>query len=132
MGPVLEKSAKANGLSMPGGFARHRIKARHLGARLLVCFMYPDSLYAERALRAGAQGYINKENTMGRIVEAIRSVRDGRVYVSDEIAERLKAIAVPLERFAFGLRTETIHIERHDRGRRRQRIRRYLPCVPIR
>ena len=37
-----------------------------------------------------------------------------------------------LERFAFGLRTETIHIEGHDRGRRRQRIRRYLPCVPLR
>ena len=37
-----------------------------------------------------------------------------------------------LERFAFGLRTETIHMEGHDRGRRRQRIRRYLPCVPLR
>ena len=72
-----------------------RIKARHPGARLLVCSMYPDSLYAERALRAGAQGYINKENTTGRIVEAIRSVRDGQAYVSDEIAERLEALAVP-------------------------------------
>ncbi len=72
-----------------------RIKARHAGVRILVCSMYPDSLYAERALRAGAQGYINKENTTGRIVEAIRSVRDGQTYVSDEIAERLEAIALP-------------------------------------
>ena len=42
------------------------------------------------------------------------------------------SVKAGLERFAFGLRTETIHIEGHDRGRRRQRIRRYLPCVPIR
>ena len=71
-----------------------RIKARHSGARLLVCSLYPDSLYAERALRAGAHGYINKGNTTGRIVDAIRCVRDGQTYISDEIADHLEAIAV--------------------------------------
>ena len=51
--------------------------------------MYPDSLYAERALRAGALGYINKENTTGRILDAIRVVRDGEIYLSDEATKRL-------------------------------------------
>jgi DNA-binding NarL/FixJ family response regulator len=42
--------------------------------------MHPDSL-CERALRAGALGYINKENTTGRILDAIRSVRNGEIYL---------------------------------------------------
>jgi DNA-binding NarL/FixJ family response regulator len=70
------------------------IKARHKKARLLVCSMYPDSLYAERALRAGAQGYINKENTTGNIIDAIRTVRDGRIFLSEESTQRLVPSAV--------------------------------------
>jgi DNA-binding NarL/FixJ family response regulator len=56
---------------------------------MLVCSMHPDSLYAERALRAGALGYINKENTTGRILDAIRSVRDGEIYLSEYATRRL-------------------------------------------
>jgi DNA-binding NarL/FixJ family response regulator len=70
------------------------IRARHKKARLLVCSMYPDSLYAERALRAGAQGYINKENTTGYIVDAIRTVRDGRIFLSHQSTRRLVPRAV--------------------------------------
>ena len=60
-----------------------RIKLRDGSIRMLVCSMHPDSLYAERALRAGAIGYINKENTTGRILDAIRSVQKGEVYLSE-------------------------------------------------
>jgi DNA-binding NarL/FixJ family response regulator len=70
------------------------IKARHKRARLLVCSMYPDSLYAERSLRAGAQGYINKASTTGHIVDAIRTVRDGRIFLSEESSQRLVPRAV--------------------------------------
>jgi DNA-binding NarL/FixJ family response regulator len=66
-----------------------RIKARDPSIRMLVFSMYPDSLYAERALRAGALGYINKENTTGRILDAIRTVRDGEIYLSEEATRRL-------------------------------------------
>jgi DNA-binding NarL/FixJ family response regulator len=66
-----------------------RIKARDGSIRMLAFSMYPDSLYAERALRAGALGYINKENTTGRILDAIRSVRDGEIYLSEETTKRL-------------------------------------------
>jgi DNA-binding NarL/FixJ family response regulator len=66
-----------------------RIKQRGSNVRMLVCSMHPDSLYAERSLRAGALGYINKDNTTGRIVDAIRSVRDGKVYLSEDATRRL-------------------------------------------
>ena len=66
-----------------------RIKARNGSIRMLACSMYPDSLYAERAIRAGALGYINKDNSTGRILDAIRTVRNGDVYLSEEATKRL-------------------------------------------
>ena len=66
-----------------------RIRARDSSIRMLVCSMHPDSLYAERALRAGALGYINKDNTTGRILDAIRSVRNGEIYLSEDATRRL-------------------------------------------
>jgi DNA-binding NarL/FixJ family response regulator len=66
-----------------------RIKSHNDSVRILVWSVYPDKLYAERALKAGALGYINKEHTTGRIVEAIRRVAAGKVYLCEEMAERL-------------------------------------------
>ena len=66
-----------------------RIKSREQKACMLVWSMYNDSLYAERALRAGAMGYINKEHATEKIVEAIRCVLDGKIYVSQQITEKL-------------------------------------------
>ena len=71
-----------------------RIKAHDKSIRILVCSMYPDILYAQRALHAGALGYINKEHTTGHIVEAIRRVRDGKIYLCEETAEQLLGQAV--------------------------------------
>jgi DNA-binding NarL/FixJ family response regulator len=51
--------------------------------------MYNDSLYAERALQAGAMGYINKAHATEKIVEAIRCVLNGKIYVSQQITEKL-------------------------------------------
>jgi DNA-binding NarL/FixJ family response regulator len=66
-----------------------RIRARDTSIRMLVCSMHPDSLYAVRSLRAGALGYINKDNTTGRILEAIRSVKNGNIYLSEDATRRL-------------------------------------------
>ena len=52
-----------------------RIKDRNDQVRILVWSMHSESLYAERALRAGALGYINKGHATDRIVEAIRRRR---------------------------------------------------------
>jgi DNA-binding NarL/FixJ family response regulator len=71
-----------------------RIQARDASIRLLVWSMHPDALYAERALRAGALGYVNKAQATTRIVEAIRCILEGRIFLSEETAERLLHVAV--------------------------------------
>ncbi|MGC1275369.1 MAG: response regulator transcription factor [Planctomycetaceae bacterium] len=67
----------------------HRIRGRNDAVRILVWSMYPESLYAARAIRAGANGYITKENATASIIDAIRTVRDGKVFLTDELAERM-------------------------------------------
>jgi DNA-binding NarL/FixJ family response regulator len=71
-----------------------RIKIRNDHVRILVWSMHSESLYAERALRAGALGYINKDQATDKIVEAIRRVLEGKVYLSHEMAEKLLHRAV--------------------------------------
>jgi len=66
-----------------------RIRDRNERVRILVWSMHSESLYAERALRAGALGYINKGHATDRIVEAIRRVLAGKVWLSEVMAERL-------------------------------------------
>ena len=51
---------------------------------IVVLTMHDESLYAERALRAGARGYVMKRETTKKIIAAIRSVIEGKLYVSDE------------------------------------------------
>ncbi|HET6497235.1 MAG TPA: response regulator transcription factor [Thermoleophilia bacterium] len=59
--------------------------------RVLVLSMHDESLHAERALAAGAHGYVMKDQAMGRLLGAIRCVASGQVYVSPEVAERIVA-----------------------------------------
>ncbi len=66
-----------------------RIKAHNDGVRMLVWSMYSESLFAERALRAGALGYINKEHATDQIITAIRCVLEGKVYLSEPMAGQL-------------------------------------------
>ncbi|MBI3461502.1 MAG: response regulator transcription factor, partial [Planctomycetes bacterium] len=71
-----------------------RLKARNNKFRAIVWSMYSEDLYAERALRAGAMGYINKEQATGKIIDAIRQVLDGKVYLSPAMSEKLLKRAV--------------------------------------
>jgi len=57
--------------------------------RILVCSMHEESLFAVRALHAGAKGYINKEQATDKLVEAIRRVAAGRVYLSEQMTDRM-------------------------------------------
>ncbi len=66
-----------------------RIRARHLPSRMLAWSMHNEFLYAERALRAGAMGYISKEHATEHIIAAIRCVLEGKLYLSDKMADRL-------------------------------------------
>jgi DNA-binding NarL/FixJ family response regulator len=66
-----------------------RIKNRHDHVRILVWSAHSEALYAERALRAGAQGYVNKDQATDRIIEAIRRVLEGKVYLSEGMTEAI-------------------------------------------
>lgn len=66
-----------------------RIKARNDTVKMLVSSMHDETLFAERALRAGAMGYINKEEASDRVIEAIRHVLRGQIYLSSRMTEGL-------------------------------------------
>lgn len=56
---------------------------------ILVWSVYGENLYADRALSAGAMGYITKDSATESIIEAIHCVLDGRVYASPELTQRM-------------------------------------------
>lgn len=66
-----------------------RLRSRHEHLRMIVWSMYGEDLYAERALGAGASGYITKEQATDKIVDAIRHVLEGKIYLSPAMSERL-------------------------------------------
>lgn len=65
------------------------VRSRWPEVRGLVLSMHDEDEYAERALRAGARGYVMKENADEVIVEAIRTVLGGEVYASPEVSARM-------------------------------------------
>jgi DNA-binding NarL/FixJ family response regulator len=66
-----------------------QIRASHPRVRVLVISMHDENLYAERAIRAGAMGFVSKNEPARRILEAVRSVLNDRVHVSRHLADRL-------------------------------------------
>lgn len=66
-----------------------RIKEVDDSVRILSWSMYDDLLYAERALGAGAMGFINKRESTRKIVEAIRTIKDGDVYLSERMKNHM-------------------------------------------
>ena len=71
-----------------------RLKARDRSLRILVWSMFGERVYAERALNVGALGYITKEQATDQIIDAIRYVREGKVYVSEAVKDRMLKRAV--------------------------------------
>jgi len=65
------------------------IRARDPKLPVLILSMHDESLYAERALRAGANGYIMKQEATERVLIAIRQILGGEVYVSDRMAQKM-------------------------------------------
>ncbi len=65
------------------------IKIQHPGLPVLTLSMHEESVYAERALRAGAKGYIMKREATKKVVTAIRKVLNGQLYLSEKMTTRL-------------------------------------------
>lgn len=61
------------------------------GLRMLVVSAHDEELYADRALRAGAHGFISKGEAADRLIEAIRTVQSGGVWLSERMTERMLA-----------------------------------------
>jgi DNA-binding NarL/FixJ family response regulator len=79
-------------LSLEGGSGIDlikNIKVAHPDVAMIVLSMHDESLYAERTLRAGARGYIMKREATKKILLAIRSVLDGKLYISDKISDAM-------------------------------------------
>lgn len=66
-----------------------QVSAGRPAPKILVVSAYKESMFAERALRAGAQGYINKQELQGAVLQAIRTVLRDELYLSEEMARRL-------------------------------------------
>ena len=69
------------------------IQRRYPRLKMLVVSAYDESLYAERALRAGADGYINKRELQDNILDALRTVIVGQRYLSPKMTQRLVGLA---------------------------------------
>ncbi len=67
----------------------HALKDEGSPVKVLVVSMYPEDQYAIRALKAGAWGYVNKGGDPQVLVQAVRTVAQGRKYVTPEIAQML-------------------------------------------
>jgi DNA-binding NarL/FixJ family response regulator len=65
------------------------VKARFPKVRMLVWSMFDESLYAERAVQAGAMGYVNKKNVRETMIEAIRTVLNGNVYLNPTYVSKM-------------------------------------------
>lgn len=79
-------------LSLPGRGGLEvlaSLKDSDISARVLIVSMYPEDQYAIRCLRAGAQGYVNKAGDPSELVTAVRTVAQGRKYVSTAVAQML-------------------------------------------
>jgi DNA-binding NarL/FixJ family response regulator len=67
------------------------IKAEHPNLPVLVLSMHDESLYADRALRAGARGYLMKREALDSVIAAVRAVLSGEIYVSPTMQKRMIA-----------------------------------------
>ena len=86
----------------------HALKDEGSPVKVLVVSMYPEDQYAIRALRAGAQGYVNKGGDPQLLVQAVRTVAQGRKYVTPEIAQMLvESLTAPA--------SESLHQKLSDR-----------------
>lgn len=85
------------------------LKARYPRLPVLILSMHEEVHYADRALRAGAMGYIMKQAGGSRVIEAIRQVLSGQIYLSPEVTTQLvrtaiegphEATASPIDQFS--------------------------------
>ena len=85
------------------------IRAEHPGVKLLVFSVHDEKIYAERVLRAGADGYVGKSEPAERLIEAARSVLSGHTALSSAMTERMvqQAVGRPTGEGGVSIRSPT-------------------------
>jgi len=68
-----------------------QLHEEHPDLLILVLSMHDEALFAQRALRAGARGYLQKQEAIDGLIDAIRHVLTGKVYVSESVAQQVLA-----------------------------------------
>jgi len=76
--------------------------------RVLVFSMYDEGVYAERAIRAGASGYLMKRESTDQVIEAIQSVSDGEVYLSQRMSSRILSKVIRQQEYSLSSATEEL------------------------
>ena len=79
-------------ISMPGGNGLDALQAlRKQGLKIpvLILSMHEEDQYALRMIRAGADGYLNKQSAPDKLIDAIRIVANGRKYISESLGEKM-------------------------------------------
>ena len=84
------------------------LRSRLPDLRIVVFSMYDESVYAERAIRAGASGYVMKSEPTEHVVRAIQAVSEGDVYLSRRMSSRILSKVIRQEDYTFRSATEQL------------------------
>lgn len=126
-----------------------RVRSKNSSIKFLVISAHKESLYGERALRAGASGFLNKQQSNDMLIHAIRTILKGGKFISTELQEKLITSALgdgmptkdPLEQltdrekevfrligegFTTGIIAEQLFLSTHTIDTHREHIKRKL------
>jgi DNA-binding NarL/FixJ family response regulator len=84
------------------------IRVRYPDVQILVLSMHDESFYAERVLRAGARGYVTKDEATDKVILAIRRVMAGDIYLSDKMSSKMLCKLVESRAAAPGMSVECL------------------------
>lgn len=84
------------------------IRVRFPEVMVLVLSMHDESFYAERVLRAGARGYVTKDEAIDKVVTAIRRILTGEIYLSDKMSSKMLCKLVEARAGASGMSVECL------------------------
>lgn len=71
------------------------LREQNEGLRIVVYTMYDEAIYGARTIRAGASGYVMKQESTQRVIDAMRSVLKDEVFVSESVARQLAGVDAP-------------------------------------
>ena len=71
-----------------------KLKLQHPSLPILILSMHDDPVYTTRSMRAGARGYVVKQDAAEEIITAIYNVLEGRTHISERMLKKMKSIGV--------------------------------------